>query len=188
MPAAHASAQRHTRNGVQITISKASKIYDIWIQVCSFEESMNRLKKVVYKNRVRVKDFLCDFDRLRTGSMYENHFISGLSIAGLDKSLSPQQIGTIVDAYRVQVTPSLSMIDWVSFVEDVDRIFTVKVCSTSPPLPALAPRCCARPPAPLWSGKHHQVRRYSIGKLTPSNPVQPFHCRSTAYMLRSSPR
>ena len=88
---------------------------------------MVRLKKVVYKNRVRVKDFLSDFDRLRTGSMHENYFITGLSIAGLDKSLSPQQIGTIVDAYRVQVTPSLSMIDWVSFVEDVERIFTVKV-------------------------------------------------------------
>jgi hypothetical protein len=73
------------------------------VQVCSFDESMLRLKKAVYKNRIRVKDFLCDFDRLRAGTMHENHFISGLSIAGLDKYLSPQQIGTIVDAYRVQV-------------------------------------------------------------------------------------
>jgi hypothetical protein len=88
---------------------------------------MCRLKKVVYKNRVRVKDFLIDFDRLRTGAMHANNFITALSIAGIDRSLSPQQIGTIVDAYRVQVTPSLSMIDWVKFVEDVDRIFTVKV-------------------------------------------------------------
>lgn len=96
-------------------------------QVCSFEESMTRLKKVVYKNRVRVKEFLADFDRLRSGTMYENFFISGLSIAGLDKKLSPQQIETIVDAYRVQVTPSLSMIDWIRFVEDVDIIFTKKV-------------------------------------------------------------
>lgn len=88
---------------------------------------MARLKKVVYKNRVRVKEFLADFDRLRSGTMYENFFITGLSIAGLDKKLSPQQIETIVDAYRVQVTPSLSMIDWIRFVEDVDIIFTKKV-------------------------------------------------------------
>lgn len=88
---------------------------------------MSRLKKVVYKNRVRVKDFLADFDRLRTGVIHENHFITGLSIAGLDKTLSAQQIGTIVDAYRVQVTPSLSMIDWVRFVEDVEQVFTIKV-------------------------------------------------------------
>eukprot|EP00892_Ulva_mutabilis_P008864 jgi/Ulvmu1/634/UM010_0004.1 len=96
------------------------------LQVCSFEESMTRLKKTVYKNRVRVKEFLSDFDRLRSGTMFENFFISGLSIAGLDKKLSPQQIETIVDAYRVQVTPSLSMIDWVRFVEDVETIFTQK--------------------------------------------------------------
>ena len=47
------------------------------LQVCSCEESMARLKKVVYKNRVRVKDFLADFDRLRTGTMHKNHFITG---------------------------------------------------------------------------------------------------------------
>jgi hypothetical protein len=91
------------------------------------DESMTRLKKVVYKNRIRVKDFLCDFDRLRSGVVHENNFITGLSIAGIDKKLSPQQISTIVDAYRVKVTPSLSMIDWVKFVEDVECIFTVKV-------------------------------------------------------------
>ena len=88
---------------------------------------MTRLKKVVYKNRIRVKEFLADFDRLRSGTMFENFFITALSIAGLDKKLSPQQIETIVDAYRVQVTPSLSMIDWVRFVEDVETIFTKKV-------------------------------------------------------------
>jgi hypothetical protein len=98
------------------------------IQVCSLDESMTRLKKVVYSKRIRVKEFLSDFDRLRSGVLHENHFISGLSIAGLDKQLSPQQIGTIVDAYRVQVTPSMSMIDWVSFVEDVEHIFTTKAC------------------------------------------------------------
>jgi hypothetical protein len=92
---------------------------------------MTRLKKVVYSKRIRVKEFLSDFDRLHSGIMHENHFISGLSIAGLDRQLSPQQMGTIVDAYRVQVTPSLNMIAWVSFVEDVERIFTTKVCCLS---------------------------------------------------------
>lgn len=101
-------------------------------QVCSFDESMARVKAAVFTSRIRVKDFLCDFDRLRSGVIHENHFISGLSIAGLDKTLSPQHIGTIVDAYRVQVTASLSMIDWLSFVEDVERIFTTKARPSTP--------------------------------------------------------
>lgn len=104
---------------------------------------MARVKKAVYTSRVRVKDFLCDFDRLRTGVVHENHFISGLSIAGLDKTLSPQHIGTILDAYRVQTTPSLSMIDWVSFVEDVERIFTTKARAA----PRHRARCAERSPA-----------------------------------------
>ena len=102
------------------------------LQVCSFDESMNRLKKVVYKHRIRVKDFLTDFDRLRSGTMHENFFITALSMAGIDRKLSAQQIETIVDAYRVQVTPSLSMIDWVKFVDDVETIFTRKVSITGP--------------------------------------------------------
>lgn len=99
------------------------------MQVCSFDESMNRLKRVVYKHRIRVKEFLSDFDRLRSGAMHENSFITALSMAGIDRKLSAQQIETVVDAYRVQVTPSLSMIDWVKFVDDVDTIFTLKVSS-----------------------------------------------------------
>ena len=98
---------------------------------------MNRLKKVVYKHRIRVKDFLTDFDRLRSGTMHENFFITSLSMAGIDRKLSAQQIETIVDAYRVQVTPSLSMIDWVKFVDDVETIFTLKVCNIRPLFTAL---------------------------------------------------
>lgn len=98
---------------------------------------MNRLKKVVYKHRIRVKEFLSDFDRLRSGTMHENFFITSLSMAGIDRKLSAQQIETIVDAYRVQVTPSLSMIDWVKFVDDVETIFTLKVCSTWPLLDSM---------------------------------------------------
>ncbi len=56
----------------------------------SFESAMTRLKKVVYKNRVRVKEFLVDFDKLRGGFVYPNHFCTALSMAGLDKVLSPQ--------------------------------------------------------------------------------------------------
>ena len=72
-----------------------------------------------------------DFDRLRSGTMHENHFISALSIAGLDRFLSSQQIGTIAAAYRVQVTSSLSMVDWVRFADDIEQIFTIKARANS---------------------------------------------------------
>lgn len=41
----------------------------------TFESAMIRLKKLVYKQRVRVKDFLVDFDKLRSGFVHPNHFL-----------------------------------------------------------------------------------------------------------------
>ena len=86
-----------------------------------------QIKKVVYKNRIRLKEFLVDFDKvclepsntgrslkqaklltsamclvsnckfvcvlqLRSGFIFENQFLSGLSMAGLDKQLTAAQL------------------------------------------------------------------------------------------------
>lgn len=48
-----------------------------------FDTAMNRLKKTVFKNRIRVKEFFSDFDRLNTGYVHPNHFLSALSQAGM---------------------------------------------------------------------------------------------------------
>ncbi len=56
----------------------------------TFESAMTRLKRIVYKQRIRIKEFLVDFDKLRGGFVYPNHFCTALSMAGLDKVLSPQ--------------------------------------------------------------------------------------------------
>ena len=47
-----------------------------------YETAMTRLKKTVYKTRMRLRDFFVDFDRLNTGYVYPNHFLSALSMAG----------------------------------------------------------------------------------------------------------
>lgn len=80
---------------------------------------MLQCKKIVYKNRIRLKEFFADFDKvgppraaqlqtyhvartfiypcslgvqLRSGFIFENQFMSGLSMAGLDKQLTPVQL------------------------------------------------------------------------------------------------
>eukprot|EP01026_Neomeris_dumetosa_P000307 TRINITY_DN10078_c0_g1_i1.p1 TRINITY_DN10078_c0_g1~~TRINITY_DN10078_c0_g1_i1.p1 ORF type:complete len:254 (-),score=36.53 TRINITY_DN10078_c0_g1_i1:80-841(-) len=96
------------------------------------EEAMDRLKKVVYRNRIRVKEFLQDFDRLRSGHIHCNHFVSGLNIAGLNRYLSPQQVQAILEKYTFNKTDSMKMVDYFSFVEDVERIFTQKHLEKDP--------------------------------------------------------
>lgn len=44
----------------------------------TLESAMTRLKKHIYKSRVRVKDFLVDFDKLNSGYVHSNHFLSAL--------------------------------------------------------------------------------------------------------------
>ena len=77
-----------------------------------FDAAMTRLKKLVYVNRIRVKEFLADFDRLRTGFMNPSHFLSGLSMAKIDAELSPAELQVIADAYTVPRGPSLVMVDY----------------------------------------------------------------------------
>jgi hypothetical protein len=56
-----------------------------------FDGSMLKCKKAVFKHRVRVKDFIMDFDKLRSGFVHDNHFLTALSMAKLDKELSPAE-------------------------------------------------------------------------------------------------
>mmetsp|Transcript_34539 Transcript_34539/g.87319 ORF Transcript_34539/g.87319 Transcript_34539/m.87319 type:complete len:240 (-) Transcript_34539:392-1111(-) len=98
----------------------------------NFESALTRLKKVVYKNRVRVKEFLIDFDKLRSGFVYPNHFLTALSMAGLDKALTPTELQIICDTYTVPRGPSLVMTDWKTFMNDVDIVFTVPNLEKSP--------------------------------------------------------
>jgi hypothetical protein len=113
----------------------------------SLEQAMDRLKKVVYKNRIRVRQFLEDFDKLRSGSIHINHFLSGLSMAGLDRHLTSTELATIANFYLIPKTArwvayrlavpmamlqrltvvactSLEMVDYRTFINDVELIFT----------------------------------------------------------------
>eukprot|EP00798_Chlamydomonas_sp_ICE-L_P014568 gene14568-20611_t len=97
-----------------------------------FDSSLTRLKKIIYKNRVRVKDFLADFDKLRSGFVFPNHFLSALSMAGLDKVLTPAELQVICDTYTVPRSPSLIMVDYKTFLDDVNIMFTVPHLEKTP--------------------------------------------------------
>lgn len=85
---------------------------------------MLRLKKVVFTQRIRMKDFILDFDKLRSGYVHVNHFMSALGLAGIDKFLSPAEIQAITAQYTVDKTNSLQMVDYRAFLGELDSIFT----------------------------------------------------------------
>ncbi|KAF5836110.1 flagellar associated protein [Dunaliella salina] len=97
-----------------------------------FESALTRLKKMVYKQRLRLYEFLADFDKLRSGFVYPNHFMSALSIAGVDKGLSYAEMQIICDTYTVPRSPSLIMTDYRTFLQDVDVVFTLPNLEKTP--------------------------------------------------------
>mmetsp|Transcript_9410 Transcript_9410/g.20056 ORF Transcript_9410/g.20056 Transcript_9410/m.20056 type:complete len:228 (-) Transcript_9410:593-1276(-) len=98
----------------------------------TFDSALTRLKKLVYKNRIRMKEFIVDFDKLRSGFVHPNHFLTALSMAGVDKALTPAEMQVICDTYTVPRSPSLIMVDYKTFLDDVDVIFTVPHLEKTP--------------------------------------------------------
>jgi hypothetical protein len=93
----------------------------------TLESAMTRLKKLVYKNRLRLKDWLVDFDPLRKGEIHPNQFTRGMAMAGVDKYLSAKELQVICDAYTVPKTASMDVMQYHRFLADVDLIFTKPV-------------------------------------------------------------
>lgn len=93
------------------------------------ERGMHKLKKMVYKNRLRLKEYFVDWDKLRSGFVMLGHFTSGLLIAGIDTFLFADEIQALTEAYTVLRTPTLPMVDYRRFCNDVELVFTLPVSS-----------------------------------------------------------
>ncbi|GBF96228.1 hypothetical protein Rsub_08773 [Raphidocelis subcapitata] len=98
----------------------------------TFESAMTRLKKFVFKTRLRPRDFLIDFDRLRKGEVHPDNFLRGMSMAGVGKFLTPTELQVICDHYTVPKTASSSVMRYSLFLDDVDGVFTKKNLERTP--------------------------------------------------------
>ncbi|KAI8475036.1 MAG: flagellar associated protein [Monoraphidium minutum] len=98
----------------------------------TLESAMTRLKKLVYKNRIRLRDFLVDFDKLRKGEAHPDNFLRGMSMAGVDKFLSAAELRLICGHYTVPRTASSEVTEYSRFLDDVDAVFTKKHLERTP--------------------------------------------------------
>ena len=55
--------------------------------MCVARFPISQVKTEVYKNRIRIKDFFVDYDKLRSGSITRGQFQSGLSAARMALTL-----------------------------------------------------------------------------------------------------
>lgn len=101
-------------------------------QEVTFDSAILRMKKLVYKNRIRLSEFIRDFDKLNKGEVHPSHFTRAMAMAGVDKHLSAAEIAAICEHYTVPKTASSTVMEYKKLLAEVDSIFTKPNLENSP--------------------------------------------------------
>eukprot|EP00238_Polyblepharides_amylifera_P000047 CAMPEP_0196570404 /NCGR_PEP_ID=MMETSP1081-20130531/473_1 /TAXON_ID=36882 /ORGANISM="Pyramimonas amylifera, Strain CCMP720" /LENGTH=240 /DNA_ID=CAMNT_0041886823 /DNA_START=119 /DNA_END=841 /DNA_ORIENTATION=+ len=89
-------------------------------KVPTVAEALCKVQTKVYKQRIRIKEFLVDFDKLRCYYISKKQFLSALSMAGL--ALSAEEMEVLAEAYSNKNDPQLR-VQYGNFIADVDSVF-----------------------------------------------------------------
>jgi Ca2+-binding EF-hand superfamily protein len=84
--------------------------------------AMIRLKTLVFKERVRVYEFMKDYDKLRSGSIPKNDFRRALDLCGVGAVLVEPEIVSIMNAYASTEKPGF--IDYLRLSKELETVFT----------------------------------------------------------------
>lgn len=76
------------------------------------------VQKQVYKNRIRVREFLEGFDLLHTGTITINQFERGLFNMGIGKYLTQNDMKMLEHRYRCPIDSN--RIKWRNFEDEID--------------------------------------------------------------------
>lgn len=94
--------------------------------------AFTKVQTLVYKNRIRLKEFFTDFDGLRCGFITPGQFKSGFSVAGLPMTFA--ELDGLAEAYSSvsSVVGSLVMVNYRQFCQDIDLAFTTPFLEKTP--------------------------------------------------------
>lgn len=92
------------------------------------EEVIGRIQQKVKEERIRLREFLRDFDRLRSGNITNSQFRIGLNMAKLP--LSNSDFTAITEYFNVQDKPG--HMRWGDFCDVVDQVFNLKNLEMNP--------------------------------------------------------
>lgn len=81
---------------------------------------MHRVKSIVVKNRIRLKEFFSDYDKLRHGYVTRAKFRTALNVAKLE--LKEQEIHILEEYFKLDNDPN--NISYTALCEELDRAFT----------------------------------------------------------------
>lgn len=92
------------------------------------EEVITKIQKKVKEERIRIGEFLRDFDRLRCGSIANSQFRIGMNMAKLP--LSQREFDILIEAFACP--GKANFMNWRQFSDCVDEIFNIKGLEKAP--------------------------------------------------------
>ena len=88
-----------------------------------------KLRKKVKEERIRVNEFLREFDKLRSGSITKDQLRLGLNMSKI--LLSEAEFNLLVDAFKCEDKPNYVRVK--DFCDAIDEVFTKKELEKAPP-------------------------------------------------------
>ncbi|XP_077982616.1 uncharacterized protein LOC144437541 [Glandiceps talaboti] len=100
-----------------------SRVVNLEKNACTDVDSvLTKIKSKVMKERIRILEFLRDYDKLRTGRMKKETFRRALDPANL--GLKGSEVAILEQAFQSPVDPNY--VEYLKFNDEIEGIFTVK--------------------------------------------------------------
>ena len=89
---------------------------------------LDDIRAQVLTQRIRINEFLRDYDKLRSGVISKQQFSSGVFLAKIE--LDAKELDIIAEHYAAPSRPGY--LRWVHFCDDIDAVVTTKRLETKP--------------------------------------------------------
>ena len=98
-----------------------------------FSALLADIRRTILKNRIRIRTFFEDQDKLRKGVITRSQFHRGLTSSG--NKLSDSELATLCQRFAASTGVdghSNPLVRWVDFATDIDSVFTISGLDTNP--------------------------------------------------------
>jgi len=105
-----------------------------------FSTAMSRMKTLVFKERVRVYEWMKDYDKLRSGSIPASSFRRALDLCGAGDVLVEPEIISIMENYVC--TKKQNYVRYLDFCDELETVFTVPHLDKNPLIEVIIQTTC----------------------------------------------
>lgn len=99
------------------------------LNVCTdYESLLDKLKTKVSRQRIRVLEYMRDYDKLRSGRMLKTSFRRALDLCTFE--LKESEVAILEDKFQSPVDPDY--VEYLKFSDELESVFTIKELEKAP--------------------------------------------------------